>query len=820
MLRREWRAGQLRLLVFALIIAVAGVSAVGFFTDRIGRVLVQQSGELIAADLALDSRDEVRPEWREAATRLGLHQVQLTTFRSVVLAGDNLKLAEVKAVGEGYPLRGHLRVAARPFGEEQTTDTIPAPGEAWLDARLLTDLGLQVGDTLGLGEVSLRVGAVLTYEPDRGGSLFNIAPRLLFNRADLAATGLLGPGALKQEKLLLAGDEAPLAAFRAEVEPTLDGRTQLIGGRDARPELNQALQRGERFLGLAALVSLLLAGVAIALAAHRHAERHRDSSALMRCLGAKQGFIAGLYLRQLLILGLLASALGALIGLVAQEVLAQLLAGVVAQALPAPSLWPLLHALLTGLVTLFGFAAPPLLALRNVPPLRVLRRELVGSGLSRWWGYGAALLALLALMGWQARDPSLTLMMALGAIATLGLFALAGWVLLALIARLRGAGGVAWRFGLANLVRRRQVSLLQLVAFGLGLTALLLLGVVRGDLLSAWAESLPENAPNHFLINIQPDQRQPLSDFFTAEGYAAPPLLPMVRGRLAQINDHQVQVDDYASPRARRLSQRDFNLSQAAQMNADNKLLAGEWWTVVGAPPQWSVEEGLAQTLGITLGDELTLLIEGRPLTAKVTSLRSVDWASFHPNFFILAPPGTLDTAQASYITSFYVTPTQKGILSRMVAAFPNITVIEIDALMNQVRAVIERVSLAVEFVFLFTLLAGVMVLLAAIQATHDERLREGAILRTLGAGRRVVLSGLIAEFSALGLLSGLLASLAAGGLGWLVAARLFEVDAPPSATLWLAGLGSGLLVVTGAGLWGTRRVLNAPPLGVLRGGR
>jgi putative ABC transport system permease protein len=668
-----------------------------------------------------------------------------------------------------------------------------------------------------VGRLDLPVTRVLTYEPDRGGDLFRLAPRVMINTADLEATGLVTPASRVEHRLLVAGPAPEISGYADWLRANLTRGEDLETIKDARPELRVALDRAQRFLGLAALVAVLLGGAAIAVAARHFAERQADAGAVMRCLGASRAQVLGLYTLRLLWLGLLGSLLGTLIGLGAQEVLAQLLGQWFSAGLPPPGLRPVLTGLLTGPVVLLGFALPPVLRLGQVPPLRVLRRDLPMAPPSAWMVGGVAFTAMAGLMLWQAQDLKLALMVIGGTLGTVVVLGGVAWGLIGLLRRYRRGGGLGWRFGLAGLARRGISSVVQLTAIGLGIMALLLLAIVRVDLLESWERNLPEGAPNHFLINVQPDDVEPLRVLFAESGHAPPEFYPMVRGRLVSIGDRAVGPDDYANPRAQRLVSREFNLSWAEELQSDNDIVAGEWWGAGDGDREFSVEAGIAETLGIRLGDTLRFQVGGELAEAVVTNLRSVEWDSFNVNFFVVAPPGVLDEFPAQYITSFYAEGDVSDLLVGAVRQFPSVTVLDVRALMDQVRSIMDRATLAVEFVFLFTLLAGLMVLYAAIEATHEERRREGAILRTLGARRGQVLRGIAAEFAGLGLLAGLLAAAAASALGLGLATQVFELDYQLNPWLWLVGAASGTIGVALAGLAGTRRVLNQAPLLVLR---
>lgn len=819
MLGRDWRSGELRVLALAIIVAVTSVTAVGFFTDRINQALHRQANELLGADLLIASDHPLPDDYRAIAGQNRLLIAETLDFPSMVVAEDNTHLAEIKAASGNYPLRGKLRIAPQRFAPDAPATGAPKPGTVWVDPALLAPLGISVGNSITVGETQFLVAAVLTHEPARGGDLFSIAPRLLMNIADLPKTRLVQPASRIRYRLLVSGEMENIAGYRNTVAKRLKAGERIEGAGDARPELRTALNRAQSFLGLAALVSVMLAGVAIAVATRRFISRHLDNCAMMRCLGAAQGEITRLYVYQIFLLGLTASLIGCALGFAAQSGLAEVLGTMVAARLPPPSPLPVLSGVLTGMITLLGFALPPLLHLKRVPPLRVLRRDMGPPPARSLGAYGSGLAALAALMLWQAGDLKLGGYVLGGtAAALLGLTAFA-LALIGALRLLRNRSGVAWRFGIANITRRAQGSVVQVLGFGIGIMALLLLTLVRGDLLDTWQKSLPPDAPNRFLINIQPDQLSAVRSFLSRENGAEPPLFPMIRGRLTAINNQPVAPESYADEHAQRLVAREFNLSWAAKMQEDNKIVAGKWWTPADDGKHlFSVEEGLAKTLGVKLGDTLRFNIGGMDFDARVASLRKVEWDSMRANFFIIASPGALDGYPASYITSLYVPQSAPEVMNRLVKAFPNVTVIDVAAIMAQVRIIMERVSLAVEYVFSFTLLAGLLVLYAAIQSTLDERIRESAILRTLGAQRGQLLTGLFAEFATLGLLAGLVAAFAATLLGYVLATRLFHLAFDFNPWVWIAGLTGGALGVGLAGLLGTRFILRQPPLQTLRG--
>ncbi len=582
--------------------------------------------------------------------------------------------------------------------------------------------------------------------------------------------------------------------------------------------MREALDRAQKFLGLAALVSVVLAGVAIATATRRYATRHLDGTAVMRCLGATQRFILWLHVLQMLWLGLGASLAGCAVGYFAQQVLVYLLSGLVVAPLPPPSWLPVVSGMFTGLAALLGFALPPVLRLRDVPPARVLRRDLGQMQARTWVVYAAALAVIAALMLWQTRDLQLTAYLLIGTSATLVILGAVAYGLVRLLRMLRAHSGVAWRFALASIARRAGTSVVQVVAFGVSIMLLLLLSLVRGDLIREWEHSLPSGIPNQFVINVQPDQVTSLQQFFAANGLKGTELYPMVRGRLLAINSKPVDASSYSNIRARHLVEREFNLSWAARPQRDNHVIAGQWWTVAQyGKPLISVEQGLAKTLGIKLGDTLEYRIADRDISVRVANLRRVEWDSFRVNFFVVAPPGLLDSYPATYITSFHLAATRHGLLQKLMQHFPNLTIIDVQAVMAQVRSIMNRVNLSLEYVFVFTLLAGLTVLYAAVQATQDERTHEIALMRALGATTRQLTLSLAVEFVALGMLSGILAAFAATVAGYLIASHLFHLHYRVDPRLWLAGLIGGGIGVGFFGVWGTRFVFTCPPLLTLR---
>lgn len=813
-LLRDWRAGELRLIGLAVIIAVTAMTTVDFFTDRVNRVTEIQATELLAADLVVSSAEPFGEEFIERARDMGLETALTVSFRSVVVFDDRLELAEVKAVQSGYPLRGRLLVSERLFSEEIAGLTIPEPGAVWPDTRLFQLLDFDVGDRISLGAAALHAAKVLTYEPDRGGDLFNIAPRLLMNLADLDDTALIRPGSRATYRLLVAGPGEAVTGFRNLVENHEE--YDIRGIRDARPELRTALDRADQFLGLAVLVSVTLAGLAIALSAQRYAARHFDNCAIMRCFGADPETIVKIYLSQLLVLAVICSAVGCALGYLGQSGLAALMRGLVSRPIPEPTPAPVLTGMAAGVLTVLGFAMPQILRLKNVTPLRVLRRDLVPLPPRTLGIYAAAVACLVLLAPWKPGNEALILYGFAGLAITGAASLLATRLAIHWLNALRSGVGVAARFGLANIVRRAGLSTAQILAISIGFMVLTLLALVRTDLLANWHSRLPPDTPNYFLINIQPGEVDAVRQFIDDRTGMAPRTYPMIRARLITINGEAVDPDDYADERAKRFARRTFNLSVAESLQEDNRLTAGTWWGD-GSEQLFSFEEEFAHTLGISLGDRLEFKIADKWVSGTVASTRWVDWDTFNVNFFVIANPETLGGYPATYITSFHLAPEDRGALIELVRTWPSITVFDVASILKQVRAIMEQVAKAVEFVSGFTLLAGVIVLLAALQTTHDERRYEAALLNALGAERGHVRAGLLAEFAILGLVAGIIAALTATVAELLLAEYVFHMDVPVNPWVWLITPLLSVLVVVISGLAGTRKALSTPPVLALR---
>jgi putative ABC transport system permease protein len=820
-LRNLWRdlkSGELSVLLLALLVAVLSLTAVGFFTGRISQGVRAQAVEVLAADLRLEAPAPIPQRYFDEAARRGLRSAKLLAFPTAIFSGEVSQLAALNAVSAEYPLRGHVRIADVPFGAARNTDRIPAPGEVWIDARIMAQLKLKLGGTLRIGEASFRVAEVLDYRPDQGTGFVNLAPAVLMNYADIASTRLIQPGSRATYAALFAGPASAVAGFREFLQEHKTPGERLRDIEESSRQLNSAIDRAGRFLNLASLASVLLSAVAVVMGARRYAARHIDAVALMKCMGSSQRFVLAISVIELALLALFAVAIGAALGYLAQSGLVLLLKSLIPNELPPASLAPLPIALVTVLAMLIGFALPPLLQLKNTPPARVLRKTVTAPPLRYGVSYLLALAALFAILWSMVRDTELVLSVLAGVLAVGVVLTLAGYGLVLLTSRLRGGVGVAWRYGLANVSRRGTGSVVQIVAFGLGLMVLLLLAVVRGDLLADWRRSLPNDVPNNFLVNIRPDQRQDLQSFFTAHGFGSPPMYPMVRARITAIDGESAQSLKLHGDSGRGFLEREQNLTWSADLMQDNQLVAGRWWTPTDAgKPLVSISTEYAEQLHLKVGDKLSFDVAGEPLTVTVASIRKIRWDSFRPNFFLVLPPGLLDGAAGTYMTSLYLTAAQRPALTDLVRQFPTVSVFDVNAILEQIRDIMDRASLAVQYVFLFTLAAGVVVLLAAVQSTRDERRYESAMLRTLGASRGTVLQGVAAEFSALGFLSGTLAAFGATGVGWLLAVQVFSLEFSVDPLVWVAGLVCGTLLVGLSGTLATRSVVNTPPAVTLR---
>ncbi len=819
-LLREWRSGELGVLVLAITVAVAALTGVGFLVNRIGIAVDNQAGEVLAADLRLESGQPMDDAAIAEARKRGLEVARSTGLFSVVFNGDSNQLTSLRAVSEKYPLRGRVMLSDEPFGAPQAAQGNPARGEVWPDSRLAAALGVSVGTEVNIGARTFRVSRILITRPDQGATFLELAPSLIMNEDDLDSTELVQPGSRMRRAQLFAGPRDEIAVFKDWLEANKKPNEEIEDVEDSAPQIKSAIDRSARFLSIASLVAVLLCAIAVAMAARRYVHRHLDSVALLKTLGATRGFTLSVSLVQLTLVGLLAAVFGSLLGFGAQAWLVKVLAGLLRGDLPPPGLAPLGIGFLTAIAVLSGFALPPLLQLSRTPALRVLRRDVGPPRPLVILAFGPAVLAIAFLIYWVLRDQRTFIAFVLGLSVFVVVVAAAGWLLVWLTTRFRGGVGISWRYGLANLGRRRTESVVQLTAFALGIMMLLLLAVVRNDLLSEWRRSLPADTPNFFFINIPPDEHQQFTAFLEERGAQHARARPMVRARMTHINGAPIDGIKFTTRRGREFANRDQNITWAETLGNDNVLTAGKWFTAEDfGKPLVSVSTEYMEEMGLELGDELQFDIAGETRTAKISSVREVKWDSFQPNFFLMFAPGLLEGSQGTWMTAAHMTTTNPKTIADLVRRFPSVSVFNVDDLLRQVRSVIDKAVAAVQSVFLFTLLAGLVVLIAAVQASREERRYESAMLRTLGANRSTVLKGLLSEFAALGVLSGGLASAGASIAGVYIASNVLQIPYTPDPMVWFYGLVGGGLLVCFAGWLATRSVVNQPPVLTLRAG-
>ncbi|MFM0139426.1 ABC transporter permease [Caballeronia grimmiae] len=827
MTARDWRAGELTMLLLALVLAVAALSSVGFLADRMRQGLARDGRQMIAADFVVRADHPVDAIFAAQARSLGLETAGTTIFPSMISGTSReplSRLAAIKGVTAGYPLRGALRIAPAPDTPDAPAQGIPAPGTVWVDPALLDALKTKVGGTVKVGTRTFTVAAVITRELDRGFSFVNFSPRLMMRADEIAGTGLLGYGSRVTYRLLVAGPDAQVERFAQFARDKTDGGklrgVSLESLSDGQPQVRQTIDRASHFLTLVSLLTALLAAVAIAMAAHRFARRHLDGCAAMRCLGVSQRTLRALFLNEFLAIGVIGSAAGIALGFIGHLVLLHWLGSLVDVELPQASVWPALEGIAMGLVLLLGFALPPLLPLTRVPPVHVIRRELGDAGRVAYAAYGVGVLLFAGLLVIAAGEWKLGGIVAGGFAAGLLLFGAiaraALWAAARFVRREKSRAGVGWRYALASLERRSGASALQITALGIGLMCLLLIAMTRNDLIKGWRDATPPDAPNEFLIDIQPEQRDGVLAYLHGHGQPQAALSPMVRARLVSINGKPVNPDSYERADAKRLVDREFNLSYTTALPDDNRVTQGAWFGT-SAKPQVSIEEGIAKTIRVKMGDVLRFDVAGLPVEAPVTSLRKVDWNSFKVNFFVLMPPEALADLPATFITSFHLPADDQRMIDGLIAAYPNVTAIDTAPILAQIQRTLAQVIGAVQFLFLFTLAAGVLVLYAALAGTRDERMRESALLRALGASHRQVRSVQVAEFVAVGALAGLMAALGAQGIGYVLASRVFEFHIDFNPWLVPAGIVAGIACAGLGGWMSLRRVLARPALQSLR---
>lgn len=819
LLWREWQDGELTVLLLALLIAIVSHTAIGHFAERITGAMAQTANNIIGGDLVLSSSHPIADNVMTKAETLNLEVAEVQRFITVVNAADDILLVSVKSVSASYPLKGSLKVSTRLFGDDIAIDSGPAAGDVWVESRVLQALDIALGDTLQIGEATFVVRAILTYEPDRGNSFYSFNPRVMIGQDDLARTQIVQPGSRVWYRHLYAGEQPAIAAMRAWLQQNLQPGQRISSLNQERPAVSNALQKAKQYLGLASLLALLLAAVAIANSGRHYSERHYDTSALLRCLGCGQNDILGIYLIQLGLIALFGAVAGNLLGWLAQQGLFIVVADLLPGQIPDASYKPVLSGAALSFIVLLGFTLPSILRLKSVSPQRVLRQDLTPLALSGWMVYGGATLLVMLMMWFYTGSLVLTLSLIAGAIVVVAVVSIGILGLFKLTAKSLPILPVNWRAGVRNFLRRRRQTIAQTVAFGLTIMAMLVVVLLRTELIATWKATIPDNAPNHFVLNIQTSETADYQFYISDNGINAERLYPIIRGRLLRIN--ATPIIEHVSKHQRhnhRLS-RELNLTWSATIPLDNVIVDGDWWVPDAAPEQKlvSVEKALADALAIKVGDTLTFFTGDHRWQATVSSLRSVKWDNFNPNFYMIFNPGALDRLPVTWINSFFIAPERKQILVGLVKQFPAVTVLEMDAILKQVKSIITQVTLAIESILSFVLFAGLVVTLSIIQSSMNDRLREGALIRTLGANRKLIKINQWCEFSSMGFVAGLIGVSGAEIIIASLYRRIFALDYSPTWWAWIVTPLIAALLIGLVGVLSSRRVLQQPPMRALR---
>jgi putative ABC transport system permease protein len=823
LLWRDWRAGELTLLLASLVIAVGTVTTITLFVDRLQQALLAESATFLAADRVISSSDPISSDILAKAKELDLEQSQTLSFLSMVFSEDRAQFASVKAVDNHYPLRGNLIVSEAPFVRGRPIESGPPAGEVWMESRLFPSLGVEKGSVLDVGVASFPVGNVLIKEPDRGSGFNSAGPRVLMNLADVPVTEVVQPGSRLSYRYLFAGEATNLAEFESWVKPKLGLEARMFGVKEGTTGIGSALDRAERFLLLGGLLGVILAGVAIALAAQRYSIRHYDHVAILKTLGATPGGIDLIFIVMFIVLGMLATLMGSGIGFGVQVIAVKILEPLIPIELPSPGMRPIWLGLVTGFICLLSFALPPLLKLRKTVPIRVIRRDFEDADVRDHMTYIFAIIGTISLMWWYSQDLWLTILIFSGGVAATLVMSVVAYMMLRSGRLLGMQAGSTWRLALAGMQRRGHENTMQILVFGLAIMLLLILYLVRTALIEDWQAQIPPDAPNHFAINISPEDVDPIRQLFHENDITAQPIYPMIRGRIASVNeelstDRDKRRGNQSGEDGPRASS-GRNLTWATQLPKDNRVVAGDWWKDdYDGPVLVSLEEDLARSNQLKVGDELIFSIQGRNLDATVASVRTVAWDNMQPNFYIIFSPGALDDFPSTYMTSFHLEKTEKLFLNTLLNSYPTMTVIEVDALIEQIQIIISQVTLAIELVLVLILISGSLVLLASIQASMDERMKQHAILRTLGAGRKLVLGSLAIEFCALGFFAGALATLGSEITVYALETEIFQLEYEVNPVLWVLGPVIGTVLIGVVGTIATLKVVNTPPTTVLRG--
>lgn len=816
LLGREGRSGELTLLSFALIIAVTSATTISLFTDRLETTMASQASQFLAGDLVVSSPTTLSNDWLNVAKNLSLKQTMTAEFSSVLMENNGFLLASIKAVSDGYPLRGTLKTTDNNFNHEENVAQGPEPGQAWVDNRILTALNLTLGQTISVGEKKLILSKILTYEPDKRGNLYSLSPRLMMHTANVSETGILKPGSHVHYYFQFTGYDDALNSFKQFCKKRLNPSQRIMDIHVDRPEIGTALNRVQKYLRLSSVIIIIIAGVAIAITTKRYSERHFNSAAILRCLGCTQSQIVKLFITQLIILGFFASFVGCLIGWVSHAGLFTLLKSLLPETIASANPLATFFGLITGMVILLGFALPPLLQLKKVSPLRILRRELDPIPTQSGIVYGMALLVISGLIFTFTLDIKFTLLLTL--IASLGIAVLMGliYTLLTGIKKLESHVNLSIRFALLSLVKNKKNTATQILAFSLTLMAMLLSFSVHQNLLNDWQTQLPKTTPNHFVLNLFEHQINDFDADLTTHKITSQPLFPIVRGRLVKINNQAVQKRVSKDSQGQRAIHRDLSLTWSEQLPDGNVITTGNWHKRT-RPFEVSIEQKLASNLNITINDELTFTIGHANINATVTSIRQVNWDSMKPNFYFIFSPDSLTAFPKTFITSFYLAPENKTALNKLAKKYPAITILEVDFILNQLSLILEQLTQAINYLLIFALIAGLLVLAATINATLDERLHQSALLRTLGANRSLLRKNHLFEFASLGFFASLFAVLLHDLTSFALYHFILKITYTPNILLWIVVPSIGTAIITFTGLWNIRKVVNKSPLSILR---
>jgi len=814
-IRQDLRSKELKWLLVALIISVSALTSVSFLADRMHRAFEFDARQLLASDLLIAADQPLPPQLIEEAQSRQLRIAQTVVFPSMATAGEHSKLASLKAVSPEYPLRGSLQVEQV---NSQAPTLSPVSGTVFVEPALLTNLHTKVGDSLRLGDRQFLISGVLTRELDRGAAFMNFAPRVMMSLDDLRSTGLISLGSRVTYRLLLAGSDNQIAAYQQWANRYIE--TQNFRGlrietlENAQPTMRKTLEKAEQFLSLIALLTAMIAAVAIGLSARRYMVGQADACAALKCFGATRATILKKQIKTLLTLGLVAAIVGSTLGYLVQEVLTGLLGNLLLGNLPSISIGPILWSILFTWVLLFGFAGPPLLGLANVSPMRLIRKEFELATLATAW---VALLATTtcAFLIWvAARDWKLALWVGLSFAGAIVIFSAAARGVLWLLSKINPQN-FALRFTITAMGRRAGFAVMQITALGIAMMAILMILLLRQDLLNAWQGNIPVDAPNRFMINIQGDQKVGITQTLEAGGVSKPDFSPMVRGRLVELNGRDISSADYSEENAKRLIDREFNLSYTEQLPLGNRIVSGKW--ISGDSPQVSIETGIAKTLKLKLGDQMTFEVAGEKISAPITSLRKLDWGSMRVNFFVIMPPSQLSALPQSWITSYYQNPNKETLDFQLSQAYPNLTLVDVSASLKQIQDVLNKLSAALGLLFAFTIVAAILVLIAAIAATQDERYRNAALLKAMGASRAVLTQIARIELLVIGFTAGLLAGIASGLAAWALGRFVMEIEFNAFAQAILMGVAFGVMASMAAGYRFQNRIQGATAIECLR---